>query len=250
VTEGHKRDQDALRVERATKQAAEYFERTKRVLERDDLAAKTGEMPEDEPPDEKEMTPHKLAEFEPGPHTMALRRATQPLLELFLGRVVDNFQTYVVSIIREVLLRKPEILSSSSYELDVKSILQHPTIDSLVQELVERKVEGLSYRGFKDLADWCQKQGIPLVVSPRNLDQVIELIATRNTIAHNGGIVDQKYLAIIKGSRFKVGEVRKLSATELFAAISSFNGMVDATDRLAVSAFRLEAVDVKFNDLS
>ncbi len=246
-----------------TKQAAEYFNgaeattqlfhlivdtvlsidfmayKAKLALERDDRAAATGELPEESERD-KDLTPGKLAQSEPGPRTQALRRAIQPLLELFVGRAVDHFQTYIVSIIREVLRKRPEILSTSTYTLDVKSILEHSSIDSLVCNLVERKVDDLSYRGFEDLADWCRKQGIPLVVPPGGLDQVIELIATRNAIAHNRGIVDQRYLAIVKTPRFKLGEIRILTVDDLFAAMSLLGKIVGATDTLTVSSFGLD----------
>jgi hypothetical protein len=122
---------------------------------------------------------------------------------------------------------------------------EQSTIDSLVRDLVERKVDALSYQGFEDLADWCRKQGIPLIVPPGSLDQVIELIATRNAIAHNMGVVDQRYHAIVKAPRFKIGEVRVLKVDELSAAMALLNTIVDATDKLAVSSFGLETVDVK-----
>ena len=264
-------DHTVLRVEQATKQAGEYFDcaqatrrlfvlivdtvlrvdfiayTAKRALERDNLAESTGETPE-LPEDERTLTPGELAKSNPGPHTQELRRARQPLLELFVGRAVDNFETYVVSIIREILRKQPAILSNSKYDLEVKFILEHPTIDSLVHDLIERKVEGLSYSGFEDLADWCKKQGIPLVVPAGKLDQVIELIATRNAIAHNRGVVDQKYLAIVGSSRFKVGEVRTLGGHDLFAAMSLLNRVVDATDKLAVSSFGLDTVEVGFSE--
>lgn len=250
---------------KATRQAVDYFDATNKVtqlfhlivntilvsdfvsytaaraLDSGGRLAETRQSPDD---DDEEMTPGKLAESKPGPRTKALRRARQPLLELFLGRAIDNFETYVVSMIREVLRKQPAILSSSTYTLDVKSILEHGTIDSLIHDLVERKVSDLSYRGFKDLENWCQKQGIPLVVPAGKIDEVVELIATRNIIAHNRSLVDQKYLAIVKASRFKLGEIRALNPNELFAAISLMGTVVEATDKAVASNFGLDIVDV------
>jgi hypothetical protein len=249
--------ENALRVERGTKQAAYYFARTDTTMQLFGLIADTvmsinyfqeglkRALAGPEPEGEK-LTPGKLAASNPGPRTQALRRAGQPLLELLVGRAVDNFQTYVVSIIREVLRKRPEIFGGSEYKLDVKSILEHRTIDSLIGDLVERKVDDLSYRGFEDLAEWCQQHGIPLIVAAADLEQVIELIATRNAIAHNGGVVDQKYFSTVKTSRFKVGDVRTLAADEVTSAIALLNRIVDSTDRLAISSFGLAAVEIKF----
>jgi hypothetical protein len=255
--------------ERTTAQAAEYFSAArkllnlfdlivvcvlhtdfvayaaKKALEEDDRLAKKMERDEyddnsDEKPEEKKLTPGELARTDPGPHTKALKGSSQELLELFLARFVDSFQTYIVSIIRAALRKQPKILSDSTYEMNVKSILDHDNIDSLVYDLVERKVSGLSYGGFDDLQNWCKKHGIPLTVPTGREDAVIELIATRNLIAHNGGVIDQKYFRIVKASRFKVGERRKLGPDDLTAAITLLGQIVAATDENVANSFGLE----------
>jgi hypothetical protein len=266
-------DQPHNRVERATQHAAEYFSAARdtaqllglifdtvlridwiaytarRALDYDGRLAKKMMDSEDlgstlDSDREKELTPNELAASDPGPHTQALMRARQPLLQLFLGRAVDNFQTYIVSMIREILRKRPEILSNSRFELEVRSILGHGSIDSLVDELIERKVDSLSYGGFEDLKRWCEKQGILLAAPAEIADQVIELIATRNLIAHNRGRVDQKYFEVVKAARFALGEVRVLSVREIFGALSMLNRIVHETDQSTASGFGLESVTV------
>lgn len=248
--------------ERATEQAAEYFDAANKNLGlfhlivntvvHVDFVAYTAKRALQEDPRAPAENPIKdagdLAKSNPGKATIALRRNRQELLELFLGRAVDNFQTYIVSIIRAVLRKQPRILSESTYELDVKSILDHGTIDSLVYDLVERKVDELSYRGFEDLQNWCQKRGIPLTVPAGKLDEVIELIATRNLVGHNRGVVDQKYLRIVKGSRFQIGERRRLESDELFAAITLLGQIVETTDEAVASIFGLEVSPLRKPD--
>ena len=160
---------------------------------------------------------------------------------------MENFETYFVAIIREALRKRPEILSKSSYpDLQMKTILEHATVESLVHDLIESKVNELSYRGFSDLKDWCQERGIPLVVPRGKAEEVVELIATRNTIAHNRGVVDQKYVRSVKAPRFRLGDVRKFDNETLLGSMSLLNGVVDATDRAIVSSFGLETVEVDF----
>lgn len=179
----------------------------------------------------------------PGPRIQALWQAEEALFELLFGRIVDNFETYIASMIREVLRKQPSILSTSTYNLDMKSILDHTTIDSLAQNLAERKVSSLWYTGFSDLADWCSKQGIPLVVSAGQLPAVVELVATRNVIAHNRAVIDQKYLGIVKQSRFKIGEIRRLTIDDIAGTVSLLDDVVGVTDPAISSAFGIETLE-------
>jgi hypothetical protein len=159
---------------------------------------------------------------------------------MLLARSVDNFETYVVSIIRAVLRKQPKILSNSEYTLDMKSILDHGNIDSLVYDLIERKISSLSYDGFESLHSWCNERGIALSVPAGKQDEIIELIATRNVIAHNRGAIDQKYLGIVKNSLFKAGERRILYAADFFAAIKLLGQTVETTDRAVANNFGLD----------
>lgn len=262
-------ESETLKVDRASREAAEYFKavqaavellhlvlttvirldfvsyRARRAIEQDDLAEETGEMPDDDPNEIDD--PVELMKVNPGPLTKVYRRSRQSLLQMLFARAVDNFETYLVSVIREALRKRPEILSKSTYPaLTMEIILDHLTIDSLVHDLIESKVNDLSYRGFPDLTDWCQDRGIPLIVPLGKSDEVSELIATRNVIAHNRGIVDRKYLRSVKAPNFKLGDIRSFDNNTLLASISLLNRVVDATDKAIVTNFGLETVEVNF----
>ena len=62
----------------------------------------------------KEKKPSELAQSAPGMRTQFLRQNSQALLEMFISRLVDNFQKYLVDLIREILRSKPTMLSTSS----------------------------------------------------------------------------------------------------------------------------------------
>ena len=63
--------------------------------------------------DWKDTTPLDLAKRDPGPGIRELRKHRQQFVEMFISRSVDNFQCYVVQLVREVLRIRPEILKSS-----------------------------------------------------------------------------------------------------------------------------------------
>lgn len=117
---------------------------------------------------DKEITPGKLAENNPGPATLALRKSRQELLEMFLSRMVDNFTAYLVDIIRIKVHKQPRILSNNKLELSLEHILKFDSIEALSSNFIEGKINSLTYEGFGKIEDWCQDRGIPLNVTGEN----------------------------------------------------------------------------------
>ena len=81
---------------------------------------------------DKESTPRSLLGKEPGPRTRQLRKYRQDILQTFFARSVDNFEVYLVDILREVLRRRPEILRSRQQNVTLEYVLQFPSIDNFI----------------------------------------------------------------------------------------------------------------------
>jgi hypothetical protein len=194
--------------------------------------------------DYKELDPASLARKDPGQRTAYLRGNRQLLLEMFVSRAVDNFQIYLIDLIRTVLRSRPQMLSTSKQSLSLEEVLRHDSIDSLIHQIVERKVNSLSYDGFAELERWCQDRGIPIAIDDQARIVVIEFIATRNIIAHNRGIVDDTYVRSVANSRFEVGNSRQLEVDDFFSALNVLQRVVCTTDTEAVHKFNLDVVDV------
>lgn len=182
-------------------------------------------------------SPVDLAQKNPGPRTKQLRQSRQELLEMFLSRTVDNFQAYIVEMVRAVLHKQPRILSARKQELSLGYILQFDSIEALTRDLIEGKVATLSYEGFGELEDWCQSKGIPLLVPQGRREQVVELIATRNLIVHNRGIVDERYRKAVPASSFAVGHLRTLEIQDFQAATDLLDTVVRITDSAVAGKF-------------
>jgi len=190
----------------------------------------------------KTTDPSQLAKTDPGPMTKFLRKNRQALLEMFLARLVDNFQIYLVDLIRVVLHAKPAMLSTRQQTLTLEELLRYDRIEDLIHDIIEKRINALAYEGFGDLQAWCGERGIEIHVPKGHRDAVVELIATRNVIAHNRGLVDDKYVRAIRMSRFNSGEVRRLDVDDLFGALALLHRVVGETDRLAVEKFQLSTV--------
>jgi hypothetical protein len=184
-------------------------------------------------------SPGELAETAPGPRTLHIRKNRQLFLELFLTRLVDSFQCYIVAIIREVLNVQPRVLISAQPTLSLEYVFQFQNLEELRADVVEAKVNDLSYQGFQKLKQWCVDRGIPIVVDPELEPRLVELISIRNIISHNRGIIDKKYLRTVPSSTFELGARREISVGELFEAEAILNQVVAETDVSIQSQFGL-----------
>jgi hypothetical protein len=189
----------------------------------------------------KKLDPAQLATADPGPLTRFLRNRRQVLLEMFLARLIDNFQSYLVDLVRAVLHARPAMLSTRQQTLTLEELLKYERIEDLIHEVIEKRVNALAYEGFGELYSWCAERGLEIRVPELDRDAVVELIATRNVIAHNRGLVDEKYLRTVAQSRFSLGEVRKLHIDDLLGAQSLLHRAVAETDHAAVMKFQIEA---------
>lgn len=189
--------------------------------------------------DYQSVTPTDLARTAPGPGTKFIRENRQLLLEMFVARLVDNFQKYLVDLVRTVLRAKPQMLSTKQQTVTLEEILKHSKLDDLVHDVIERRVNGLSYEGFGELQAWCAERGLDIRVSDADKPQLIELIATRNVIAHNRGCVDERYLKAVPHTSFVAGAVRAMEVDDLFEAMHLLHTVVGSTDEAAAQKFGL-----------
>lgn len=188
--------------------------------------------------------PDELLNENPGKLTLQLRGYRQELIEMFFSRLIDNFQVYIVDIIREILKIKPQILHNRQPEVSMEQLLKYENMGDLIKEIIENKVNSLSYDGLGKMQEWCKQRGIPLEIPEKKRETIIEYIATRNLIIHNRGYVDERYVKTIKTSEFKSGMKRKLSVDNLFNAINELTEIIQATDEKACKKFNLEIVDL------
>ncbi len=185
----------------------------------------------------------ELLKNDPGKNVGALRQMRQEFLELFFENAVNNFDTYIVSILREVLRKRPEILRTREQNVSVEYVLQFHSIQELTNDLVEGKVNSLSFEGFKALQAWCSKRDIPLAVPEDMSDTIVELIATRNCIVHNRGLIDDKYLRTVRNPKFRKDQKRNIEISDFEEAVQMLNRVVLATDKGVASKFGLECLE-------
>jgi hypothetical protein len=155
---------------------------------------------------------------------------SQTMLEMIFSRLVDNFNKYLVDIIEEILLIKPEILSSSEQTISTEEVLKISDYNSLIHYLIEKKIRSLSNKGLEDIKRWCDNKGIPFVVKQNAVSTIKEMMATRNTIVHNRCLIDKVYINIVGKTAFSEGEKREIKLSYLDKAYDSLTKVVFETD--------------------
>lgn len=122
-----------------------------------------------------------------------LKENRQILLEIILVRHIENFLNYLSTVLFEIFTSKPETLRTSD-KVEVSKVLQHTSIESLVLELAEEKVERLSYSSFYDLNDFFNER-FNLEVAPlEKVEEISRFIETRNISVHNRCVINKRYI--------------------------------------------------------
>ena len=143
-----------------------------------------------------------------------------------------------------VLRKRPEILSGRKQEISIGYILSFNSIESLTQDIIEAKVNSLSYDEFGEIEEWCNGRGIPLLVPDGERDRVVELIATRNLIVHNRAVVDDRFKKAVTSSPFDVGKQRTLEIDDFLDGLDLLNRIVTVSDGAIAGKFSLLRTEI------
>lgn len=117
---------------------------------------------------------------------------------MILCRSVDNFLIYLAEILALVFRTNPETLKSGeTVRLDF--LLQFQSFSELVNAIVDKRVNDLSYSGMEDLSTYLSERlGFDLFPARENLKRARYLIEVRNLIVHSRGIINTRFLRKLK----------------------------------------------------
>lgn len=134
-----------------------------------------------------------------------LREYGAVISESALTRGVDNFLTFVTELLAEVFRARPETLRSSE-QVDVEFVLEHDSMESLIENLAERRVQRLAYSGVRDLDKYTRERLNFGLFHEDQLLTAIRIIEGRNLITHNRAVVNRVYLSRVRDSTLRVGD--------------------------------------------
>jgi hypothetical protein len=113
--------------------------------------------------------------------------------ELVYCRFVDRYLQYISDVLAGLFTLRPEMLKSND-KVEVEFILEHRSMEELVQSLIERKVMTLSYKGMREVsAYFTDRLKIPLFDSKEQLEVGVLAVEMRNLFTHNQGVVNRVF---------------------------------------------------------
>jgi len=152
---------------------------------------------------------------------------------LLMG-IVSDFEVFIAALIRAQLAIRPEILRSSEQKYTFQDIDLFETLDEFREYCAERMAENLLRGGFEDWMEWFSnrhKVKIPGVTDTPV--ELMEIFQRRHLFVHNGGVVNDLYLA-------KVASLPELPDKGTQLRITG-DYLVSSMDRLSVAAVALVA---------
>jgi len=192
---------------------------------------------------EEERRRMKEKAHQPGPLD-ELKRQRQLILEIVLVRHIEAYLNYLAGLLFEIFTQRPETLRSSD-QVEVSRVLQHKSIQELVHELAQRKVDSLSYSSFDDLAAFFSARFGLEIVQQDAVVTIKEAIETRNISVHNRCIVNERYVARTGADPGRIGKRRTLVIRDLDQLIPLLCQSVRSLDRAARKKLRLIGVRFK-----
>jgi hypothetical protein len=161
------------------------------------------------------------------PERKLFRQFPELVRVLGLIYLVAIFESYLVDIVRGILLTCPDALKSGR-QFNAETIIKLGEQKQVIGYLAEKEVEDLLYKSFPDVVNYFDnKFNINLNASGVPVENIVEILATRNIHVHNGGIVNQRYLELVRGSTLKVGAYKPMTRGYLKDSISSISNLIE-----------------------
>ncbi|MFZ1010405.1 MAG: hypothetical protein WAN65_26435 [Candidatus Sulfotelmatobacter sp.] len=147
-------------------------------------------------------------------HWKSDRMKAYPKLLLSMSFIyfVAAFDAFLADALGAVLLYRPEMLRSSKKQLSYEAIISFANREDLVGHMAARELNEVGYWPVK--AQWTyyyERFGIDLTASPVSLEKVVEMVAGRNILVHNNGIVNEIYIAAVPATKLSRGDTFEIS---------------------------------------
>ncbi len=124
---------------------------------------------------------------------LAQRYLAEDLLESTFQKFASIFEDFLFGLLRLWLAAHPARLSKK--QLDFATVLHAPDKDAITLAVVDRELDGLKYErlaGWFQYLDGLVHLGCP---APVQVEQLAEIKASRDILAHNRGVVNATYLS-------------------------------------------------------
>lgn len=167
--------------------------------------------------------------------------------QIMLSRAIESFDLYLITILRDIFIARPEILKSEG-SIEIASIIEAGSYDDLIWRIAERKVHELSYKSLTELRKFIRSRtGIDLFQSDAAFEMTILASEVRNLIAHNDCVVNDLFKSRTKGLSIQldVSDSGRVHITDNWLRRASYtlDGLVFRFDEMAAEKFALHTLN-------
>lgn len=123
------------------------------------------------------------------------------------NNIVDAFLWYISTMIQESMKKRPELIKSGE-TIKIEEVFEYKSRRDLVNYLIDRKINSLSYGGMKAIETFIQESlGVDVFHEDEQRTLMKIFIEIRNVNAHNRGRANRLFMKRInKDPRFKFEE--------------------------------------------
>lgn len=170
-----------------------------------------------------------------------LKENRQLLLEAVLVRHIENFINYLSAVLFEIFTARPETLRSSD-KVDVSKVLEHDSIESLVREIAEAKVDSLSYSSFAKMVEFFEDRFHITLASEDDAKLIHEYIEVRNISVHNRCYINKRFIARLRISETELGKKKELFIDDLDRLVPKLASVVKVIDTTVRNKMKVKGI--------
>ncbi len=163
-------------------------------------------------------------------------------LDLMVVRSVDQFLYYMTDVIALLLRARPELAAEAGEQIRPGAILVAKSLREAQKEAAMQTATALSYRGYKRMLEFIRRTlKVEMTLSSDEERSTRILLASRNALTHNGGIVSQKFINESGLSGAEIGQRIPLDRDEAIKHLEFLRSVAETIDVALLARFGTEA---------
>jgi len=122
------------------------------------------------------------------------------------------FDNYISNVIEFIYNTYPSILTSKKKQIYYSEVFEHDTMEELLNYIIEKELYDIGYMSFRALETYFEDiLCLKLILDESDIKKIIKIFEIRNIYVHNNGVVNKKFIRMVKSDDYKEGDEIKLN---------------------------------------
>jgi hypothetical protein len=164
-------------------------------------------------------------------------------LRLVFSSLLDTFENYLVDLLLEIHLARPETLRSES-KVTIEDVLNCQDMAEFIHFAAEERVKSLSKGNEDSFMKAFKFTQLDLFIESE-LEKVRNYFQVRHLYTHKNGVIDKQFISKTKLRNLNLADEYKISLTDLCETASFFIDIVTRLDSSIITKYGLGTFDVE-----